>query len=232
MAQEFPVRGGQVGSRWGAAVATVVVSVVGATGCATGPGSGAASADSARDRGEAVAPAPDELRRHGGVCPPRLPAASEGAQEVATAAPSLPVPAEAWMCVYAPVDGAPSEPGPPGWRLRGRAAAVPADAVGRLPALLDRLAPADVHRMCTDDLGPRLALTYTGAAERSGDLTTVVVDLFGCRDVQLTSDPFTTAPGDLGPQDGAGDTGVVGGVLTGPPELTELLQSVVPDLGR
>ena len=42
-----------------------------------------------------------------------------------------------------------------------------------------------------------------------GDLTGVVVDDYGCRDVRLSDDPHTTAPG-ADDQDGA-----VGGVLAG-----------------
>lgn len=211
-------------ARWAAAAATAVAV---ATGCGTVAGPDGSRTTSAEVREAPAAVAPDEVARHGGVCPPRLPEASAAAGEVAGAPPTLPAPGEAWVCVYDAGGGPGAQPGPPGWRQRGRAVAVPDEARGRLAALLDQLAPAAADRVCTMDLGPRLVLTYTGAGERSGDLTAVAVDLFGCRDVRVTSDPFATAPGDLGPQDGTVDTGVVAGVLTGPPELPDLLQSVV-----
>lgn len=51
------------------------------------------------------------------------------------------------------------------------------------------------------------------------DLTGVVVDDFGCGDVSLTDDPFTTPPG------AATQDGTVAGVLTGTDELLPALKS-------
>ena len=67
-------------------------------------------------------------------------------------------------------------------------------------------------RVCTEELGPRWMLVLS----RSGDLTGVVVDGYGCRDVRLTDEPFTTVAGE----------GAVEGVLTGPADLLPLLEEV------
>ncbi len=65
------------------------------------------------------------------------------------------------------------------------------------------------ERVCPANLGFRwLLVTSTG-----GDLTGTAVDDFGCQDVRLTGDPFTSAPGD--PQ----DDGTLAGVLTAPDDL-------------
>lgn len=49
----------------------------------------------------------------------------------------------------------------------------------------------------------------------SGDLTGVVVDGYGCREVRLTDEPFHTPPG------APHQDGTVGGVLDGGAELLE-----------
>jgi hypothetical protein len=85
-----------------------------------------------------------------------------------------------------------------------------------LPELQDALgdlAPADRSGGCTSDLGPRWMVVYS----HDGDLTGVVVDDYGCRDVRLTDDPHTTPPG-ADDQDGT-----VGGVLDGGAEILNVL---------
>ena len=66
--------------------------------------------------------------------------------------------------------------------------------VGDLPDLQDALndlSLPDFSGGCDDDLGPRWMVVYT----HDGDLTGVVVDDYGCREVRLTDNPHITAPG-------------------------------------
>jgi len=169
----------------------------------------------------------DELAAHDGkVCPRRLPRSQDpdlwlGPTTPAESAPSLPPPESAWVCRYQPVDPAPgpdADDARPGWARDGEVRRVPP---GRLPALersLGQLEPAPDDRMCTADLGPRWMLVQA----HDNDLTGVVVDEFGCRDVRLTDEPFETAVGE------ASQPGTVPGVLTGPASLLDLLQSIHP----
>jgi hypothetical protein len=161
----------------------------------------------------------DEIAAHDGqVCPTQLPLEKNpghgfGTARPAESAPSLPAPESAWVCQYSPTE---TGPGPDGngtrfsWVRTGGAS--PVDSA-RLPGLehgLTQLAPADDDRICTADLGPRWMLVYS----RGTDLTGVVVDDYGCRDVRLTDEPFETVPGEAT----SGGT-VVPGVLTGPTAL-------------
>ena len=166
----------------------------------------------------------DEVAAHRGqVCPRRLPEASEdtygfGTSEPADAAPTLPVPESAWVCQYVPDDvgpGSDADGTAYGWARRGAPRRI---AESRLPDLarhLGELAPAESERACTADLGPRWMLVYASGT----DLTGVVVDDFGCRDVRLTDEPFSTVPGE------ASQPGTVPGVLTGPAELLMQLRA-------
>jgi hypothetical protein len=78
---------------------------------------------------------------------------------------------------------------------------------------MDTVAVADRSGGCNDDLGPRWMVAYS----RDGDLTGVVVDDYGCRDIRLTDNPHTTPPG-ADDQDGT-----VGGVLDGEAAILEAL---------
>ncbi|WP_309647797.1 hypothetical protein [Nocardioides sp.] len=180
--------------------------------------------DDAADRAvDPSADRPEELAAHDGeVCPAELPEADDehgfGTREPADSAPSLETPESAWVCVYNAVDvaGEGAEGASYAWVRRGEATAVPDTALGDLAADLDALEPAADHRMCTADLGPRwMLVTVVG-----GDLTGVVVDGFGCGEVRLTDEPFTTVPGE------ASASGTVPGVLTGPDGLLPALQAM------
>ena len=87
-----------------------------------------------------------------------------------------------------------------------------ADLAG-LQQALDDLALADPSAACTDDLGPR----WMVVSDHEGDLTGVVVDDYGCRDVRLTDDPHATPPG------AGGQDGTVGGVLAGGTAILDTL---------
>ncbi|HEX8780796.1 MAG TPA: hypothetical protein VF728_06475 [Nocardioides sp.] len=150
----------------------------------------------------------DELSAHGRhPCPRRLPQTEGpglGTQEPADEAPSLPRAERAWVCEYAATA--------PGWPREGPPREVTGEALDALAERVAALRPADGMRVCTEELGPRWMLVLS----RSGDLTGVVVDGYGCRDVRLTDEPFTTVAGE----------GAVEGVLTGPADLLPLLEEV------
>lgn len=169
-------------------------------------------------------PGADELSAHDGkVCPQRLPQGDArgdgyGTSEPAESAPDLPRPEAAWVCRYHPGDSPPGDTAAYEWVREGEARPLEA---GRLPALEDalgQLAPAPAERVCTADIGPRWLLVYTTGQ----DLTGVVVDHFGCRDVRLTDEPFVTPPGE------ATQPGTVAGVLTAPDDL---LDGIAPGTG-
>lgn len=178
------------------------------------------------DQPEAATPAADELGERGGrVCPEWLAQRSEpgygfGAQRPADSSPTLSTPEEAWVCRYAPVA---SGPGPDSdgtrfrWRLIDPAHEVRTQGLPVLDARLRELEPAPDARACRSNIGPRWMLVYATGR----DLTGAVVDDFGCRDIRLTDDPFTTPPGD------STQDGTVAGVLTGPGEILTALKSVV-----
>jgi hypothetical protein len=77
------------------------------------------------------------------------------------------------------------------------------------------LKPPDGGSACTDDLGSRFLVSYA----YENDLTGVVVDTYGCDEIRLTDDPFTTVPGD------ASQPGTVPGVLYGPSSLLDDLNA-------
>ncbi len=163
-------------------------------------------------KGDVAVVQPDELSEAGGrPCPKRLPVAEDpsghgfGIEEEAERAPTFRDAHKAWTCRYDPVDG---ETTPDGgttleWKRAGKPQPV-ADLDG-LRSALDELVPADPERMCTMDLSSRWMVVLS----HDGDLTGVVVDDYGCREVRLTDDPHATPPG------ADGQDGVVGGVLTG-----------------
>ena len=147
-----------------------------------------------------------------GTCPPRLPEGDDpgghgfGVEAAAEDLPSLLEPQQAWLCQYAATDAAPSPEGAAyTWDLVGRAEPVPAARLAALGQALDDLSLPEDERMCTADLGPRWMVVY----DHDGDLTGVVVDDYGCREVRLTDEPFETPPGQ------ADENGMVPGVLDG-----------------
>jgi hypothetical protein len=158
-------------------------------------------------RGDELADAGDE------PCPRELPIDEDpseqgfGVEARAESLPHLLVPQAAWVCRFdSYVVGRTSGGGAElDWRRTSDPKDVPADRLRRLVAALDELAPADEDLPCTADLGPRWMLVL----EHEGDLTGVVVDDYGCRDVRLTDDPHVTAPG------ARGQEGAVHGVLGG-----------------
>jgi hypothetical protein len=184
----------------------LIVSVV-LTGCAdAGSSTGATHGPS-----EAVV---DEVASHDGrVCPQRLPQAQAdhgfGTAEAAESAPTLPAPESAWVCQYSPKETGYGEDSGLTWVRFGDARPVHPSRLPVLERELSDLAPAEDGSLCPADLGPRWLLVYS----HGSDLTGVAVDDFGCRDVRLTDEPFSTVPGD------ATQPGLVPGVLTGPPGL-------------
>lgn len=196
------------GSRIGREVAVLglATAVLALTGCGV-PWSGTATADSPTVR-------PGEMTDAGGQpCPKELPIGDDpsghgfGVEEAAEELPNLLEPQEAWVCEYNTFDRGTSPGGGStyGWRLAGQPEPFAPDDLPSLHAALDDLAFVDPGQACTSDLGPRWMVVYT----HDGDLTGVVIDDYGCRNVRLTDNPHTTPPG-ADDQDGT-----VGGVLNG-----------------
>jgi hypothetical protein len=184
-----------------------------ATAALVGVLSGCGSSDPTRASDPTPTPV-DELAAHDGEpCPARLPHQGDhglGADDPATSAPELAAADEAWTCRYQPHDSVQDEEGTTwGWVREGAPRAVDPAGLDRLEPQLADLRPADADRICTMDLGPRWMLVLADG----GDLTGVVVDDFGCRDVRLTDEPFETPPGE------ATAPRTVAGVLTGPDHL-------------
>lgn len=146
-------------------------------------------------------------------CPKELPVGEDpsghglGVQDVADESPTLLRPNEAWVCQYDPFDASTTTSGGAiyEWRRTGQPTPVASADLPRLRDALDALDPADRSEGCTADLGPRWMVVYN----HDGDLTGLVVDDYGCRDVRLTDNPHATPPG-------ADDQeGTVGGILDG-----------------
>lgn len=165
---------------------------------------------------------PNEFTDAGGrPCPKELPIGDDpsghgfGIEEAADELPALLEPREAWVCQFNTFDvgRAPSGGVIYGWRRAGEPMPVAAADLPDLQAALDELEPADRSRGCTADLGPRWMVVYG----HDGDLTGVVVDDYGCRDVRLTDNPHITPPG-ADDQDGT-----VGGVLDGGAAILDAL---------
>jgi hypothetical protein len=175
--------------------------------------------------GEAAPSDPvDELSQHNGeFCPTVMPRASRetygfGDDQPAAIAPSLPPPQEAWVCRYDPRDVAPT--GSNGawleWVRQDAPRHLDADELESFSSAIEQLAPPTAGSgNCTADLGPRYLVSYA----YEDDLTGVVVDSYGCGEVRLTDDPFTTVPGE------PSEPGTVAGVLHGPPGLFDLLNT-------
>jgi hypothetical protein len=154
-------------------------------------------------------------------CPEELPIGDDpsghgfGVQGVADESPTLLSPNEAWVCQYDPFDastttshGAIYE-----WRRTGQPTPVASGDLPRLRNALGGLVPADRSEGCNADLGPRWMVVYN----HDGDLTGLVVDDYGCRDVRLTDNPHATPPG-ADDQEGA-----VGGILDGGQAVLDML---------
>ena len=165
---------------------------------------------------------PSELADSGGrPCPKQLPIGEDpsghgfGIYQVADELPTLLEPQEAWVCQYNTFDLETTASGGVihGWRRAGQPEPVATADLPDLQEALDDLAPADRSGGCHDDLGPRWMVVYS----HDGDLTGVVVDDYGCRDVRLTDNPHTTPPG-ADDQDGT-----VGGVLDGGAAILDAL---------
>lgn len=170
----------------------------------------------------------DEIAAHDGhVCPEHLPQGPNpghgfGTAEPAASGPSLPTLESAWVCQYNPRDAGsrPEVDGTTwGWVREGEANPVDPDRLPALARSLTQLAPADSRAICTDDLGPRWMVVYSHAR----DLTGVVVDDYGCREVRLTDEPFGTVPGD------AAQEGTVPGALSGPAGLLDDIKALDRD---
>jgi hypothetical protein len=154
-------------------------------------------------------------------CPGELPPGDDpsghgfGTEDPSDEPPTLLEPQEAWVCQYNTFEAGTTPSGGTtyGWRLDGQPQPVAAADMPSLQAALDDLAPADRSGGCTADLGPRWMVAYS----HNGDLTGVVVDDYGCRDVRLTDSPHETAPG-ADDQDGT-----VGGVLDGGASILDAL---------
>jgi hypothetical protein len=161
----------------------------------------------------------DELSQHdGNACPAKLPRAPRatygfGTERPATAAPTLSMPQRAWVCQYnihnvarQDANGAWYE-----WVKVGEPRRLDAQHLEAFWTDIGRLTVPPKDRACNADLGPRYLASYT----HEGDLTGVVVDDYGCREVRLTDEPFTTIPGE------PSALGIVRGVLVGPTELLD-----------
>lgn len=154
-------------------------------------------------------------------CPQELPIGDDpsghgfGVEAAADELPTLLEPQEAWVCQYNTFDvgATPSGGTTYGWALTGQPAPVAAGDLPDLQDALNDLSLPDFSGGCTDDLGPRWMVVYT----HDGDLTGVVVDDYGCREVRLTDNPHTTAPG-ADDQDGT-----VAGVLDGGAAILDAL---------
>lgn len=167
------------------------------------------------------APPSTELEDAGGApCPDQLPIGEDpggygfGVDHLATEQPNLSEPEEAWVCAYDLVDEFDSdEVDAATWIRRGDAEPVASEDLPALRDALDGLTPADPGQNCTADLGPRWLISYT----HQGDLTGVVVEGFGCRNVLLTDNPHITPPGEKGQPD------IVDGILDGGGAVLEAL---------
>lgn len=194
------------------------LTVLMASGVVVATLSACGSASDDADPGAPIAQV-DELADHGGEpCPAALPLDDDGAfggSDPASEAPSIPEADEAWVCQY---DVKESEAEPDhrmmsSWMRAGEPAPVEGAALADLQTALAALAPASPNQACTMDLGPRFLVVVS----TDGDLTGVLVDDYGCRDVRLTGDPYEVPAG------AEGQDGIVGGILTGG---TEVLQAV------
>jgi hypothetical protein len=165
---------------------------------------------------------PSELHEADGrPCPMKLPIGDDpsghgfGTEAVAEELPTLLEPQQGWVCQYETFDAGTTTSGGAiyGWGRAGQPEPVAPTDLSDLQDALDDLSLADRSRACTDDLGPRWMVVYS----HDGDLTGIVVDDYGCHDVRLTDNPWTTPPG-AGNQDGT-----VRGILNGGAAILDAL---------
>lgn len=213
-----PPRHRPTATRTGAVLAGVLLTLL--AGC------GDDRPDRATDPSAAPSTSPStrsgELADHDGApCPTQLPTSDRRAvDEPAPAAPDLAALVAAadagWACRYDPGGTGPDGGSgtAAGWDLAGPPRPIDPADLRTLGPLLAELRPASGRRVCTMDLGPRWLVVLADA----GDLTGIVVDGFGCRDVRLTDDPHRTPPG------AARGEGVVPGVLAGPERLLDTVR--------
>jgi hypothetical protein len=196
----------------GGALLGLATAVLALSGCAQ-PEASTVSADEAEVQGSELTDA------DGRPCPKDLPIGEDpsghgfGVEDAADEPPTIAEPQDAWVCRYDPSDVGTTSSGGAlfEWRRVGQPEAVPAADLPDLHAAVDDLAVFDGARACTSDLGPRWMIVYS----RDGDLTGVVVDGYGCREVRLTDNPHTTPPG------AENQDGTVGGVLDGGAAILE-----------
>ena len=145
-----------------------------------------------------------------------------GTNTPAARAPSVGSLTQAWVCTYESVGTSSTEPGGGSvytWTLVEGPAEVEAARLDEASELIATLAPAESMRACTADLGPRVMLV---AATGLGTLG-MVVDDYGCRDVRLTDDPWTVAPGESTTEY------IPSGVLTGSEGIIATLEDLAVD---
>ncbi|WP_185994270.1 hypothetical protein [Nocardioides campestrisoli] len=210
-------RRGPLSARPTAAAAAGLLGLALLAGCGTDDGSSGSGGTGT----EASASPSDELAESAGeVCPADLPEPDEADQsrlgEPAASAPALSDAQQAWVCRYEPSVGSAEESGGSTWQRVGTAQAVDPDSLPRIDKALAGLVPAEPDRACTMELGPRRVLVIA----HEGDLTGVVVDDFGCREVRLTSAPADRVAG----LDKA--EGIVPGVLSAPDDLVAFLRAM------
>jgi hypothetical protein len=134
-------------------------------------------------------------------------------EDAASERPNLALAQKAWICKYWPADRTP----PDGygavfdWVRAGRPTQVDSDTLAAINETLPQIIPVPPNQACNDDLGPRWMIVTV----HETDLTGVVIDDYGCSDVRLTDEPFTTPPGE------ASQSGTVAGVLGAPAELLD-----------
>lgn len=209
-----------------AAILVSVTALLLMAGCGSGPEQDrSAGDDGTTPTRTAIAVTADQ------ACPPRLAKASAethgfGRDEPAASVPTLPMAESGWVCQYWPSDG-PSAPNGGAtfvWTRRAAPQQVSPDELGMLADALAGLKPIDRRMPCTADLGSRYVLSYTNGDE----LTSVVVDGFGCGSVRLTEDPANVVSGE------STDSRLVSGVLSAPPGLHGQLKRLAgsPDAGK
>lgn len=158
-----------------------------------------------------------------GPCPSVLPSTESpsdglGTQEPAAAAPSLPAPDSATVCMYNFTEDASGDDQSASYTftLSGEPVPVKSRNLEALTEELTKLAPVEPDAKCPAKLGRRWLLVTTADEEVTG----VVVDDFGCVDVRLTDAPLETAPGE------ATREGTVSGVLGGSYDLLNQIKLV------
>ena len=183
-------------------------------------GTGGDGGDQAED------PASAELDSRG-PCPPSLPEPEDddgygfGSGTSAAGSPRLSQQERAWTCTYEAV-GRPRDGGNGTyytWDLTDGPTEVDPALLSGLVDATNALGSPPSDYGCTADLGPRMLLVL---ATHDGNLTGVSIDRYGCREVRLTADPWSGAPGETSAP------GVPRGVLFDGRDLLRLLDVEPP----